>query len=482
MDMKKSLLALFIGITSIGLAQQQEINWTSYNLTSKSGETLQTDKGSIIVPENRKTEKSRNIELHFIRLKSTNPNPSFPIIYLAGGPGGSGIKTAQGNRFELFKAMREVGDVIVLDQRGTGLSNQIPNCDRRALIPIDQPGTKELYISKMSEAAAECLAYWKEQGVDMTGYNTIENAEDIEDIRRALGVDKLNLWGISYGSHLAFTYIKLYENNVNKLVLAGLEGPDQTIKLPIHNQHFLERVNTKIQNDEGARKVYPDLLELMNKVLTKLENEPQTIVINEPRSGKQIEVGISKLDVQLVTTYFLTKNPENSIKLPIMYYMMDKGQFEQMAQMVYMLKSYAGMIQGMPLMMDGMSGVSPDRWKKVLDQENKCLLGRTTNFPYPDLAQELDLPNLGDSFWANPKSDIDALFFSGTLDGRTYLEAANELTKGFKNASHITLDGAGHDLFMSTPKVKELMIQFFQGSEIESQTLQVATPNFILPN
>ncbi|MDQ3819716.1 MAG: alpha/beta hydrolase, partial [Acidobacteriota bacterium] len=72
------------------------------------------------MPENRSDPKSRLIEIVFVRFKSTAKNPGPPIIYLAGGPGNSGIDQARGNRFPLFMAMREFGDVIALDQRATG--------------------------------------------------------------------------------------------------------------------------------------------------------------------------------------------------------------------------------------------------------------------------------------------------------------------------------------------------------------------------
>ena len=115
------------------------------------------------------------------------------------------------------------------------------------------------------------------------------------------------------------------------------------------------------------------------------------------------------------------------------------------------------------------------------------LLGRTTNFPYPDIAFNLGLPDLGDAFRENPVSSVDALFFSGTLDGRTYLESAKALIKGFKNAKHIIIDGGGHDVFMSTPKIKALMLDFFHlpageagNKKIVSQTIKIEMPKFVV--
>ena len=474
------LFLLFVYSTSC-LSQSNLLQLEPYQFESRSGKKIEAELGKFSVPENRSIQSSRNIDLYFVRFKSTNPNPGNPIVYLAGGPGGSGINSAKGNRFELFMAMREVADVIAFDQRGTGLSNHIPSCKTRANFSLEIPGDSDIYISKMTEAAKQCISFWKSEGVQIEGYTTVENANDLEALRKVLNTPKINLWGISYGSHLAFDFIKRYEKSIDKIVLAGLEGPDHTIKLPEYNQNFLKTLKTKIQQDKAAAKAYPNLIKLMEDVFSSLEKQPVLTEITDPRSGKILKVGISKLDVQLVTSFFLTKNPENSVKLPYLFPQMKQGDYSTIAQMVVGIKSYAGRIQAMPLVMDAASGVSKKRWGMIKQQSKNSLLGRTTNFPFPDVSQNLKLPNLGESFRKNPVSSIPALFFVGTLDGRTYIESAMELSTGFINSSQIIIDGAGHDLFMSTPKVTSMMLDFFQNKKVISQTIKIKVPNFILP-
>ena len=218
----------------------------------------------------------------------------------------------------------------------------------------------------------------------------------------------------------------------------------------------------------------------MGDVFSSLEQEPVSSEFTDRRSGKTLEVGISKLDVQLMTSFFLTKNPENSMKLPYLFQQMKDGNFKEVAPMIAGLKMYAGRLKGMPLIMDAMSGVSSERWEKINEQSKSSLLDRTTNFPFPDIGRDLGLPDLGPEFRKNPVSSVPSLFFSGTLDGRTYIESAKELVKGFSNASHVIIDGAGHDMFMSTPKVKEMMLEFFQGVRVPSQTIGIKIPNFVV--
>ena len=94
------------------------------------------ERGTFTVPENRSDPNSRRITIGFVRFKSTSASPGDPIVYLAGGPGGTGVGTAHGPRFPIFMALREVSDVIAYDQRGTGLSSPTPLCAAQPLFDM----------------------------------------------------------------------------------------------------------------------------------------------------------------------------------------------------------------------------------------------------------------------------------------------------------------------------------------------------------
>src|SRR5262245_1133790 len=137
-----------------------------YTFNGPNGVKVEAEKGTFEVPENRKDPKSRKIKIGFVRFKSTSATPGEPIVYLAGGPGGTGVGTAQGPRFPLFMALREVSDVIAYDQRGTGLSSPTPLCP--AIPPFE--GTKfsrEIIVSFYRDRLTKCFDFWKAKGVDI---------------------------------------------------------------------------------------------------------------------------------------------------------------------------------------------------------------------------------------------------------------------------------------------------------------------------
>jgi pimeloyl-ACP methyl ester carboxylesterase len=86
---------------------------------------------------------------------------------------------------------------------------------------------------------------------------------------------------------------------------------------------------------------------------------------------------------------------------------------------------------------------------------------------------------LGDKFRQAPTSKIPTLFFAGTLDGRTFIEAQQKLAEGFDNSTFITIERAGHNLFLSSPKVIEQMMAFYRGQKLNDNTIKLPAITFL---
>ncbi len=229
------------------------VTFEPYVFPGPSGVKVDAEKGTFNVPENRADPNSRTISIRFIRFPSTSATPGDPIVYLAGGPGGTGVLTAMGARFPLFMALREIADVIAFDQRGAGLSSPTPTCVNVPPYGADTPLTRANIVAFYRASLTRCFNVWKERGVDIDGYTTLESAHDIENLRKALGARKLNLWGISYGSHLGLAVMKYHPATVNRAVLSGIEGLDQTIKRPALTDRVFAHVQEIIDADPEAR-------------------------------------------------------------------------------------------------------------------------------------------------------------------------------------------------------------------------------------
>ena len=438
-----------------------------YLFESAKGDKVDAEFGRLTVPENRKDPTGKTIEIAFVRFKGTGAAQDVPTIYLAGGPGGSGIAAARGNRFPLFMAMREFGDVIALDQRGTGVSKPSLNCGEAFDFPAEKPGNPGELIEKARAKSQACVQKLRSQGIDLSSYNTVENAEDIESLRVAIGARKISLWGISYGTHLALAYLKLHPESVNRAVLAGVNGLDDRRKLPSDAQDVLVRVAALVKADRELNEQIPDFLKLAKDVFDGLEKQPVTVAVSDPRTKEKVRVGISKVDLQFLTAQGLG-NIQFIRSVPSMFYAMSKGNWEPFALQLLAFRR-SPMPSAMYFSMDCASGGSKQRYEKIEQEEGRTLLGNAFNLMIADSCVAWNVNDLGDAFRRPVKSEVPTLFISGTLDGRTPPARAEDVRKGFTNSTHLIVENASHDddLFLSTPLIKETIIGFMTGAKLE---------------
>lgn len=440
-------------------AQSGKLTVEPYMFMNGEGDSILAEMGNFQVLEKRSNAESRKLNLKFVRFKSTNPNPGSPIVYLAGGPGGSGIGTARGSRYDLFLKMREIGDVIAFDQRGTGISDGLPPYKGMWMAPLDKPLDEAEIKDHIAEETLKMEAFFVDQGCDPTGYNSNESADDINDLRLALGVDKISIWGISYGSHLALTTLKRHESKIDKVIIAGVEGYDDTVKLPSDQQELLEKI------DELAKPDFPDFLGDVKKLLTNLEENPVEVLSKNPLNGEDVSVVLGRLDLQILISWYLG-GPDNFKSLPLDIQNMLKGDFSSIAP--YAIYTKIGQYNGMSTCTDIASGISKERRARIEREVGETLIGDAINFPYLIQRDALAHMDLGQDFRAPFESEVPVLCISGTLDGRTAVKNADFALKSLINGRHLVIEGAGHSdpLFLSSPKIAETMLSFMKGEDV----------------
>jgi pimeloyl-ACP methyl ester carboxylesterase len=471
------VLSLCLTITVLAQRKAGELKLTPKVFEAANGEKIDAEFGELSVPENRQKANSRLIQLAFVRFKSTATTPGTPIVYLAGGPGSSGIAAARGSRFPLFMAMREVADVIALDQRGVGLSKPNLGCSQTISFAPDKPQSREALLALFRQQSAACAETFNQQGVDLTGYNTNESADDLEDLRKAIGARKISLWAISYGTHLALATIKRHEKSLDRAILAGIEGPAHTIKLPGNIQKHLEHIDRLVKADANLSKEIPSFLELVKSVLERVEREPVVVELTDPNTKQATRVVLNKFAIQLLTL-FSFGNGEAA--LPARYYAMSKGDFSLAARGWIGLSRFGSVGSAMSYMMDCASGISAERRQQVMREARTSLLEDLMDFPFPDVCNSWGNPDAGAAFRTPVSARLPTLFISGTFDVRTPPTNAEEVRQGFSNSEHLLIDGAVHSdpLFLSSPKIKDVMLEFIKGQKISTHNITLEPLKF----
>jgi pimeloyl-ACP methyl ester carboxylesterase len=132
----------------------------------------------------------------------------------------------------------------------------------------------------------------------------------------------------------------------------------------------------------------------------------------------------------------------------------------------------------MPEAMDIMSGISDARLAMVREQAKTSLLGDVLNFPMPHLIGAFGLDDLGDDFRKPVKTSVRTLILTSTLDGRTYPAAAAEATAGFTNVTQVIVENGGHNVFMQSPEISDVILRFMRGEEVPT-TVTLELPKFL---
>ena len=443
------------------------------------GQVFEGERGHLIVRENRKKPGSNLIELVFVRLKSATENPGYPTVYLDGGPGSSAINIARiPDYMRAFQKLREVGDVILLDQRGVGSSK--PNLSHlaSASLPLDVLADREVALRTFKERAKAAADHFRSRGVDILAYNSVESANDVEDLRKALGAEKLNLVGFSYGTHLGLACIRYHGKKLNRVVLIGTEGPDHTDKLPSTSDTAIRRLSTLVARDPELGPKMPDLTGTLKRILDRLEKEPVTVTITDQRTRKPVDVKVGKIGLQFLIMRDLGDTNDLPI-FPLWFYTMDKGDYSILKRFVERRYNQFGAgISVMTLVTDISSGVTKARKQQIQNEARTALLGDTVNFPVSEMGDVFGNPDLGDTYRSPIKTDIPTLFVSGVLDNNTQPFQADEVRKTFKNSIHIVIDHAGHESMVIDPQVQQTMVQFLRGEDVSKVKLSLPPLKF----
>lgn len=455
----------------------QSIEFAPTEVTDLQGKKYPAEIGTLRVRENRSKPTSNLIELTVIRLKSRSEPAGSPVVYLAGGPGGSatgesGLPFLQ----PLLLALNENHDLILMDQRGTGRSK--PLVVWAAPTPPFDLFTSEEKAMELARSYGRAASdVFKERGIDLSGYNTLESADDLEDLRRAIGAEKLNLIGFSYGTHLALATNRRHGPRLASVVLVGTEGPEHTLKLPSTYDAQLRKISDLAARDPNVAAKVPDMFALLARVLARLEKEPAVVKVRNRRSGQMVDVAVGKFGLQLIIR--IDAGDGNDFpEFPALFYTIDRGDYSLLQKYVEKRFNQLGAVSGMGTMMDLFSGADAERLDRIRRESRTALLGNAMNFPDMYIGDIWGNPDLGPSFRSPLTSDTRTLFISGSMDANTPPYQAEQVKWGFSNATHIIVEYAGHEDMLPNGQVRAAIIDFINGKDVSDVRVSLGRPKF----
>jgi pimeloyl-ACP methyl ester carboxylesterase len=327
------------------------------------------------------------------------------------------------------------------------------------------------------EAAHTGADHFKENGIDITGYNTLQSAADLEDLRQAVGAGKINLLAFSYGTHLALATAKRYPERIASMVLLGPSGLNHLHHLPSTYDKQLAKIAHLAAKDSAVNREVPDMLQLLNSVLDKLKEAPILVNIRDYKEKQTISVPIGKFGLQFILRLD-AGDSEDFVYFPALLYGIDKGDYR-------LLQKYAerrfnqynnGYGSGIFAVRQA-SGATPERYERIVREGKTALLGNAMNTP--DLYAGYEKVDLGEEFRYAFSSDIPTLFISGTLDSNTPSSNVEEINKGFTRAFHIVVENAAHEDLLPSKAVQATIMSFMKNKTASNSNITLPVPKFI---
>ncbi len=268
------------------LSTSWTFEYTDCRFPTQPGQDV--DCGDLVVPEDRGDVNGRTIRLHIaIFHPPAQPQPD-PVIYLHGGPGGGALDWIASEHAHGFQYLFPDRDFIAFDQRGAGYAQPRLDC----------PGQAGGYVHSLAEDLRMSLLEWGAyrmdgcqadlvaEGVNLAAYTSQASAADLHDLIQALGYEHVNLFGQSYGTYLALTYMQKYAAGglIRSAVLEGVYPLQVNLftERAVNAQRAFDAIFATCEADAACNGAYPDLESTFHGLLERLDANPVTVQVANP--------------------------------------------------------------------------------------------------------------------------------------------------------------------------------------------------------
>jgi pimeloyl-ACP methyl ester carboxylesterase len=386
--------------------------------------------------ENPDEPEGRQIRVRIARIPAhgrvAEPDP---LVFFAGGPGQSATESWPIIAGALSK-VNESRDILLVDQRGTGQSNPL-KCPEMEL--------DEALAQDWDELADTTRACLDSLDGDPRYYTTTIAMHDVDAAREALGYEKVNLYGGSYGTRAAQVYLRLFPERVRTVVLDGVVP--QTLALGTEHAEKLDqaiyRVLEGCQQDPLCSKAFPDSAGKLASLVQALEESPVEVTVVHPTTGQPISLTFNR-EVLSTSLRFLTYSSDTQAMLPLLIFEAAVEQrFDRLASQ--MLIATSGLQQSISQGME-LSVMCAEDYPLYVDYPvpNNYLMGDMMEKAVGIQCGIWPKGPVPENFHEPVSADVPVLLLSGELDPVTPPEYADRVAVHFPNSRHLIAPGQGH--------------------------------------
>lgn len=417
--------------------------------------------GRLAVAENPAEPDGRRIELAVavVPAIATRAAPD-PLFLLAGGPG-QGARSAYVGHLDAFAGVRRERDLVLVDQRGTGDSSRL-DCD----FPEESWEAGDLPPDEQARLARECLAQLPGQPAY---YTTSVAVRDLDAVRAALGYERINLFGASYGTRVAQHYARRFPERVRTLTLDSVVHPQLVLgpAIALDAQRALDAIFARCAAAAACAQRFPDPGGQFRALLARLRRAPVPLRLPDPTTGaeRSIEVGPGHL---VVMARMLSYSAFGAALLPLVIdEAQARGNLVPLAAQALLIASQLEGAFALGMHNSVVCSEDAPRFAGVVERAalEQSYLGTALHDGLLALCAAWPRGPVDPDLHAPLRADVPALLLSGEADPVTPPAYAAAAAAGFPRHRHLVLAGQGHGQIGSAC-IQRLLRQFIAAGDV----------------
>ncbi len=441
-------------------AQQQKTTDTIDNECYLPGIQERLECGIVQVPENYEKPQGKQIGLHYAVLPAIQEGAKpDPMLILAGGPGQAATELAP-MISRMFDKVRQKRDILLIDQRGTGKSHPL-ECD------ISRPD--ELIRSDddqdLAELTADCLLKYPD--TDTTQYHTVNAVKDFENVREHLGVQRLNLYGGSYGTRVGLTYLREAPESVRTATLDAV-APPQVVIGPF-GQHGAQAFDAMLKNCEeqaACQEQFPNLEQDYFDVMSALEKQDVLLDTHDPLSFEPITINLTPGRFSSIVRMALY-HPNTRQLLPYAIHSASEKNYNAVLGLMGGTMSQSSIYLGLMLSVVCSEDLPRATEQLLAEDGDNQFIGARTGDAFLDMCRGWKSAPVP-SYWAEPVvSDKPVLLLSGELDPVTPPSWGELAADTLPNSRHLVAPNASHTIASHTC-ANSLIAEFIETADVSA--------------
>jgi len=380
-----------------------------------------------------------------------------PVFLLAGGPGQSATALA-GSVLPLFARLNNRRDIVLVDQRGTGRSAPL-ECDdpRHQTVAEQADPERQLALLRECREQLQKLPYG-----DLRFFTTPIAMQDLDAVRRALGAERINLVGASYGTRAGLDYLRQFPQAVRRVVLDGVAPPDMVLpaSFSTDGQAAFEALLRSCEADVTCKRLAPGL---RGEWAAWLQALPQRVTVSHPLSGLQESFTLTR-DMALQAVRGALYSPVLAQALPVAIHEATQGRVQALLTLGGGVSARKGMAIAAGMHFSVVCAEDVPRLAQSSDQPGGDFGDQGARL-YQRVCADWPRGGLPATFYTLPLSPVPVMLLSGGLDPATPPRHGARVAQALgAQARHVVVQNAGHGV-MSLGCMPEVMQRFFDADD-----------------